>query len=131
MFGFEPERSFPSLIVGVLLLALGLIPLLNGAGLLGFGLPGFLSGIIGTIAIYIVAGGGLYMIIDGFLEGVDEPNGMFTLVVGIIILACGIINILNGFGIIGFAIPFMSATVYNIIFIVEGLFLAIGAFFMM
>ncbi len=131
MFGFEAEKSIPSLIVGLLLLALGGIPLLGQLGLVGLALPGFLTGVIGSIAIYIVAAGGLYMIIDGFLEGIDEPNGIFTFVIGLIILVIGIINILSGVGILGFTIPFMTTMVFNILFVVEGLFLAIGAFFMM
>ncbi|MBT3406925.1 hypothetical protein HN419_07255 [Candidatus Woesearchaeota archaeon] len=130
MFGFEAERSIPSLIVGIILLALGGIPLLANLGVIPNFLPGALTGIIGSIALYLIAAGGLYMIIDAFLEGLDEPNGVVTLIVGLIIVAVGIINILNKFGILGFSVPFMNEMVYNILFVVEGLFLGIGAFFM-
>ena len=130
MFGFEAERSIPSLIVGIILLALGGIPLLANLGVIPNFPPGALTGIIGSIALYLIAAGGLYMIIDAFLEGLDEPNGVVTLIVGLIIVAVGIINILNKFGILGFSVPFMNEMVYNILFVVEGLFLGIGAFFM-
>jgi hypothetical protein len=130
MFGFEAERSIPSLLVGLILLVLGVVPILAQFKVLSFGLPAFLTGIIPKIALFVIAFGALYMIIDAFLEGVDEPNGIFTLIVGALIFIVGIVNVLNQFGVIGFKIPFLTPLVYNIIFVVEGLFLAIGAFFM-
>jgi len=130
MFGFEAERSIPSLLVGLILLFLGIVPLLSQFKIIGFGLPGFLTGIVPQIAIYVIAFGALYMIIDAFLEGIDEPNGVITLIVGAIIFVVGIINVLNNFNVLSFKIPFLTGMVYNVLFVIEGLFLAIGAFFM-
>ncbi len=129
MFDFDDPKNWVAVIIGLLLLALGLIPLLNNFGVIGFGLPGFLNGIVSKIGLWIVAAGGLFLLIDSFLE--DHSMRMISIVVALLILAVGIIPLLNSFGIIGFTIPFLSVNVYNIIFVIEGLFLLIAAFAMM
>ena len=119
-------KSLPSLIVGLLLLAMGLIPILNMMGIIGFALPEILSGLVSKIIFWVVAVAGLYLIIDAFME-FDEPIGKVALLVGILVLVIGLIPLLQQFGIIGFGLPAMSAIIYNIIFAVEGILLIISA----
>ncbi|MBW2999135.1 hypothetical protein KY339_00555 [Candidatus Woesearchaeota archaeon] len=126
---WETARSLPSLIIGLILLALGLIPLLNNWGVIAFVLPAFLSNVIAAIALWIIAGGGLYLVIDTFLEW-GNPMAWLSFIVGIVVLAVGLIPLLNSFGVIGFNIPFLSVTVYNIIFVIEGFALFLASFFM-
>ena len=127
---WEGSRSWLSLICGVPLIALGIIPLIGG--LTGFNLPEFMTGVVGQIAIYIIAAAGLYLIIDMFLEW-GEDWAWISMVAGVIFLGLGIVGVLNQFGILNFGDfikTYLTSTVYNIIFVVEGIALAIGAFYM-
>ncbi len=125
-FNWDDPKTVANLIVGFLILALGIIPLLNGWGVIGFTLPGFLSGIVMKIVHYIIAALGLWLLIDAFME--DSHMRMITLLVALAVLAVGIIPLLNTFGVIGFTIPFLTVALYNIIFVIEGIFLIIAAF---
>ena len=122
--GFEPESWFP-FIGGIIMLVLGGIPVLNHFGIISFQLP-FLSSIGGQVFSYILAGGAVFLIIDSFLENLDEPAGVFTIIVAVILLAVGILSI------VGIAIPIISAIltpiVYYILFSIEGVILIIGSF---
>ena len=127
---WEGGRSWLSLICGVLLIALGIIPLIGS--LTGFNLPEFMTGIVGQIAIYIIAAAGLYLIIDMFLEW-GEDWAWISMVAGVIFLGLGVVGVLNQFGVLNFGDiikTYLTNTVYNIIFVIEGIALAIGAFYM-
>ena len=126
----DEPKGWISMIVGLILLAIGLVPLLNGWGVIQFGLPGFLTSLLSGIIVYLLAIGALYLIIDAFMEDVGDPIGMTTLIVGVLIFALGIIALLNSFGVIGFSIPFLNDMIYNILFAIEGIFLIIAAFVM-
>lgn len=124
---WEGGRSLLSLVIGILLAGFGLIPLLNKWGVIGFNIA-FLDSITGMIIFYILAAAGLFLIIDGFMEGgFTEPWGMISIVVGFLVLVLGVIPLLNNFGVIGFSIPFLTITVYRIIFAIEGVIAIIGA----
>jgi hypothetical protein len=126
---WEHGRSFPSLITGSLLFLLGLIPLLSQIGLIGFKMPESIGVLVGNIDLYLIAAGGCYLLIDGFLQW-GNPMAWVTFILAVAVLIIGIIPLLNQFGVIGFTIPFLSLTVYYILFVIEGIFLAIGAFLM-
>lgn len=126
---WEGGRSLSSLIAGIFLIVLGFIPLLHNWGALPFGLPNFLSSFIGIIATYLIAAGGFYLLIDGFLQW-GNPFAWVTFAVALVVLAIGLIPILHAFGTLSFTIPFFTPTFYSIVFTVEGLFLFIGAFIM-
>lgn len=128
MFDFDDPKNWSALLIGIILMALGLIPLLNKWGVIGFNLPGFLLGIFSNIALYILAAGGLYLLIDSFME--DDTTRVISIGVALAIIAIGLIPLLNSFGVIGFTIPFLSPTLYQILFVLEGLFLFIAAFAM-
>ena len=126
MFDFDDPKNWSALIVGLLLMALGIIPLLNKLKVIGFG--SFLNSLVPTIATFILAAGGIYLLIDSFME--DDHMRMMSIIVAIVIIAVGIIQMLHGFNIIGFEIPFVNDVVYYILFVIEGLFLFLAAFFM-
>lgn len=121
-------RHWISFFVGAIIFVLGLFPLIGKANWLG---P--INSLPGSILAYIVAFGGLYIIIDSFFEFTFHSGiGIATLLVGLLVLGLGMVVILHNFGVIGFSIPFMaeSGIVYNILFILEGLFLMMGTFVM-
>jgi uncharacterized membrane protein len=125
----DEPKGWMSLILGVVLLALGIIPLLNQFGVIQFGLPGILTTLIPSILAYIFAIAGLVLAVDAFME--DDTLRIVSLIVGVLILAAGVISILNAFQVIGFTVPLLdNPVVYNIIFVVEGIFLIIAAFAM-
>jgi len=121
--GWEGGRSFLSLILGIFVLALGFIPFLNAMHVIGFGLPGFMTSMVAKSGIYVLAGVGLYLLIDGFLE--EGPIQVGSIVVALAIVALGIVNIF-----LGAKIAFLSEMVYNVIFTIAGILLIIGAWHM-
>jgi len=126
-FGFDADKSWLSLLFAVIMLVLGGIPLLVHFGILAWNIS-FLTGTIVKFASFVIAGGALFLIIDSFMEGLDEPNGVFTIIIGIILLVLGILPV------IGITIPFIGSIltpiVYYFIFAIEGVLLFIGTFFM-
>ncbi len=127
---WEGERSWISLGTGVVLFVLGLIPLISSWT--GFNLPGFMLTVIGSVAIYVVAAAGLYLLIDMFLEW-GEEWAWVSMIVGVIFLALGVIVILNQMGTITFGgsiAGLLKPVIYNVIFVIEGIALAIGSFYM-
>ena len=128
--GWHDVMSWISLPVGIILLVMGIIPLLQSLGVIGFGLPGFLAGAVGTFIPFIIAAAALFLIIDSFLEDISSGIGLTTAIVGLIILVLGVIVALNSLGVIGFSIPFLSMLIYNIIFIILGILAILAAFVM-
>jgi len=126
-FGFDADKSWLSLLFAVIMLVLGGIPLLVHFGILALNIS-FLTGTIVKFASFVIAGGALFLIIDSFMEGLDEPNGVFTIIIGLVLLVLGILPI------IGITIPFIGSIltpiVYYFIFTIEGILLFIGTFFM-
>ena len=119
------ERSWIPLIAGLIMLAVGGIPLLAELGIITWSIA-FLATTIGKIGSYLLAGGALFLIIDSFIEDITEPKGVITLIVGLLLLTIGILSI------IGIATPIFSKIlvpmVYYILFTIEGIMLFIGAF---
>lgn len=118
--GWDEPNEIINMILGILLIIIGV--LLAGAQfkLLPFALPAFVNNAISMALIYILAGVGLWLIIDGFMEWDDWPTWP-TLIVGLLILAIGVINILANFGVIGFSITFIPPIIYYVLFVVEGI----------
>ncbi len=120
----DEPKYWVSLISGLIVIALGGIPLLNSWGLLGFSLPI----VIGSpILLWVVAVVGAYLLIDTFLSE-DDTIMWISAGVAFVILAIAIIQILNGMGIIGFGIPFITQTVLNVLFVIEGIGLLVAGF---
>lgn len=117
-----------SLISGFVFLALGLIPLLNQFGVIGFNLP--LSP-VGIFLWIIATAGGIILLWDALGEnmammGLQQQIRIATLVIGLAMLAMGIIPILNSVGVIGFNIPPIADTIKNVLFVVVGSLLLYG-----
>ena len=126
MFDFDDPKNWSALLIGLLMMALGIIPLLNHFKVITFG--AFLLGIVPKIATYLLAAGGVFLLIDSFME--DDTMRIVSIIVALSIITIGIIQILFAFKIIGFGIPFINDTIYYVLFVVEGLFLFLAAFFM-
>ncbi len=126
----DQPKGWISLILGLALLVLGVLPILEKLGILGANPIAFVTDTL-TINIlqYIVAAAGLVLIIDAFME--MDSLRIWTLIVGLVVLALGLIPVLSSFGVIGFTIPFLTALIYQIIFILEGILLVIAAFAML
>ena len=114
--------------LGIVLFVLGGLPLLNTTGVIAFTLPAALTGLIAKIVLYLCALGGIWLLIDAFWEDASDTTRYTSLIVGLIVLVIGTIPLLNQFGVIGFSIPVLSMTIYNVIFLVEGILLMWGAF---
>lgn len=118
-------RHWTSFFVGLVILCFGLFHLIGKKAWLG---P--VGGLTGTILAYILAIGGLYVIIDAFFEfSFHSGIGIATLIIGLLFFGLGIINVLASFGVITFSVP-IATMIYNILFVVEGVFLMIACFVM-
>jgi len=118
--GWDEPNEIINTIFGILLIALGALLAGTEMKLLPFATPGFINNAIGLALVYILAGVGLWLVIDGFMEWDDWPTWP-TLIVGLLVLAIGVINILAQFNVIGFSITFIPNVVYYVLFVVEGL----------
>jgi len=120
-------RDKMSFFVGLILFAMGGIPLANKLGFLGFNLPELISGAIGSVAIWIIAVGGAYVLIDGIIEPKTHSLHWTLVLIGLLLLVTGLIPILNNFGVLPFGFGFLNnLVVYNSIITLEGLLLVIG-----
>jgi len=118
-------RHWASFIAGAVIFTLGLLPLINEA-------PAFLNNVLGQIAIYIIAFGGLYVIVDSFFEYTFHSGVFITsFLVGLVVFGVGLVTILNQMGKLTFHIlPPQLSVLYYILFMLEGLFMMLAAFFM-
>jgi hypothetical protein len=124
-------KDIISFIVGLLLFALGLLPLLAGFGIgpAWFDLFKFLPV---TVFSWIIAVGALYLVVDSVIEITNSSAiGFVSIIIAFICLAIGVLPILASFGIgpAFFSLSFLGAVgkyLYNIIFILEGVFLMIA-----
>jgi len=114
-------RKNLGLILGIIIFIVGFIALLNKIGILPFGIP-----LSVNILAWILAAGGLYLIIESITEiGIRRTIALFA---AFIILLLTLTTILNQFGVISFLIPGISLALYHILLVVEGIFLIINAF---
>lgn len=120
----DEPKYWISLVAGIIVVALGGIPLLNSWGILGFSLPFALSM---NILLWLVAAVGAYLLIDTFLSE-DDAVMWTSAIIAVVILAIAIIQILSNFGVIGFGIPFITLTLLRVLFVVEGAGLIIAGF---
>ena len=123
-------KDWISFFTGILMIAFGLMPMIAGP----LGLPSSLSftWLPMTLFTYVLAGAGLYLLINAVIEITNSNNiGWTTFLLGIAFLVIGILPVLKGLGVIGFSLPFnISPMIYRIMFIIEGIFLCIATFAM-
>lgn len=112
-------------IPGVLLFVFGLFELIGKAAWLGF-----FGGLAGNVLAYLLAIGGIFMIMDSFFE-YNFHSGAFiiTFVSGAVVMLLGIVNVLHSFNKIAFSIP-LPAWLYQLLFVVEGALLVFATFVM-
>lgn len=124
-------KDWLSFFAGCAMIALGGLPLLHRI------LPNASSALAlpwlpVTIFTYILAAAGLYLLIDAIIE-ITNSNGIgwMTFLLGTVFLVIGIIPVLYSAGILGFTLPLqLSALAYQIMFVIEGIFLCIATFAM-
>jgi len=118
-------RDWISGIAGAVILLLGLFPLM--------GKFDFLNNLPVILLIWIISGAGFYLMINSIIE-ITNSNiiGWVSFGVAIGALVIGIFPLLHGFGIgpSWFEFAWIGRTVYNLIFIIEGIFLMIATFAM-
>ena len=124
-------KDILSFIAGALLFILGLFPLLSSFGI-GPDWFNVWSYLPVTVISWVVAVGALYLVIDSVIEITNSSAmGFVSIIIAFVCLLIGVLPILHGFG-IGpdfFALTFLGGFtdyLYNIVFIVEGLFLMIA-----
>lgn len=127
-------KDYISMLVGLVVGAAGLLPLLYTKANIGPSWFNFFGSIPSTALVYIVAGLGFYLAIESIIE-ITNSNavGWWSFIIAVAILALGLLKILGpaGTGTIGFDLPLpLTPIVYQIIFIIEGLFLMIAGFAM-
>ena len=124
---FTSPRDTISAVIGLILLAFGVIPLLNSLKMISWNLPSFLLKMPIEILVWVVAIAGFYILIDGFIEPPMHIFHWLLIIAGLIMMVIGLIPILHSFGTIGFTIPGMdSLIIYWVIIGIEGLGLVIA-----
>jgi hypothetical protein len=126
-------KDWMSFLIGTVVAAFGALPILHNQFNVG---PAFLAfeniPPVGIFA-YIVAGLGLYLIINSFIEITNSnPVGWMSFLIAAAFIAVGVLQVLARFGILPsmFALEFIKPLYYQIIFVIEGLFLMIACFAM-
>ncbi|MAG15844.1 hypothetical protein CMO88_02180 [Candidatus Woesearchaeota archaeon] len=126
--GVGGPRQPISGVLGLLFLALGIIPLLNTFGVIPFNIPPVPHGII--LWVLAVVGGAVLLwdaLIENMPTGIEGQLRMASLIGGLILLVIGIIPILNHFGILGFGLPSFIDMIKNVLFTIAGVLLLYGA----
>lgn len=124
-------KDWVSFFVGALIAALGVLPILSR---LGIGPGWFALDFLPVVLFsYIVAAAGFYLMINSVIEITNSNTvGWWSFIIAAVVLAIGLLPLLSGFGIgpAWFAFPWISPLIYQIIFVIEGLFLIIAMFAM-
>jgi len=124
---FTRPRDTVSFFVGVFLVVFGIIPLLLKFKFVAWKLPSFLMGLPFSIAIWVIAVAGLYVVIDGFIEPPAHNLHWILIIAGIILFVVGLLPLLYSFKVIGLNLGFLNnLLIYQSIITVEGLLLVIG-----
>ena len=118
-------RKAISAILGLIFLALGGIPLLNQFDVIGFAIPFGLG-----IGLWILAvAGGIFLLLDALQEQQEMRHAlsMPTAIVGLVVLALGLIPLLEMFQVIAFGLPPFIFVISEFLFVAAGILLLIGA----
>ncbi len=124
---FTRPRDTVSFFAGLFIAAFGIIPLLAKFGWLPFTLPAALSKLPFTIAVWVIAVAGLYIVIDGFIEPPAHNLHWFLIIAGILLFVIGLLPILHAFGVLGLSFGFLDNLIlYHALITIEGILLIIG-----
>ncbi|MCK5107618.1 MAG: hypothetical protein KAQ83_02745 [Nanoarchaeota archaeon] len=119
---WETYRSLPASIIGLILLAMGLLPLLNQFGVITLNLPYTPAGLV--LAIILTIGGG-WLMISGFLE--EDFLKFIGITMGLFVLVLGVLPILAQMGIL-LPIAFLGFLYSPYLYAIVGFLLIIAAF---
>ena len=118
-------RDWISGAIGAVIFLLGFLPLWYKFA--------FFDNLPVSLLTWIVAGAGLYLAVNSIIE-ITNSNiiGWWSFGVAIAVLVIGLFPLLHSFGIgpSWFEFNWLNRSAYNIIFIVEGIFLMIATFAM-
>ncbi|MFC1728189.1 hypothetical protein ACFLZ7_01845 [Nanoarchaeota archaeon] len=131
-------KDWISFFFGIVIIALGLVPILETYTAINFGLSGFLEqGWFVAALPFIVAIAGFYLLIESVREITNSSSvGWVSFWIGAILMTVGVGAVLGsrGIGPEWFNLPFLTGAtgilVYRLIFMVEGFFLMIATFAM-
>ncbi len=117
-----------SLLMGIIFLAFGLLPILHTLGKVGFTISGIPQAVLHVLSI----AGAVFLLWDAIAEGMSAMMGfpqmirMATFVMAIVLLAVGLIPLLNSMGVLGFSLPVLATIIINSLYVVTGLLLLYG-----
>ena len=125
--GMGGPRKPISLLMGLVFLAFGAIPVLNGMKVIGFSIPPFPNVILHALSI----AGAVFLLWDAISEnmarmGFPQMVRTATFVVALVLLAVGLVPILHGMGVIGFNLPSLAAIIVNVLYVITGGLLVYG-----
>lgn len=126
-------KDWVSFLIGAIVAAFGALPILHNQFGIGPAFFAFDKSVPIGIFAYIMAAMGFYLIINSFIEITNSnPIGWFSFLLASVIVLTGVLQILGGMEILPaiFKLEFIKAIVYQIIFMIEGLFLMIATFAM-
>ncbi len=128
MMGMMGPRKPISLLLGIVFLAFGGLPLLHKFGVVGFTISGIPQVILHILSVV----GAVILLWDAISEGMTAMMGlpqmirMATFVMALVLLAIGLIPLLNSMNVIGFSLPALAAIVVNVLYVVTGALLLYG-----
>ena len=113
-------RKVLSIVLGLLFVALGVLPLLN------FQIPSIAGIVIWILAII----GGLVLLVNCFVEHQEMKAVLSTpsYLIGLLLIVLGLVPLLASLGVIAFVLPGIFMLILDFVFIAGGLFLIIGGF---
>ena len=122
---WETEDTI-DILFGLVITALGLIPILNQYNVISFALPELFSN---TILIYVITLIAIYLTITGYRESRAYSKMAWpSIVVGGIVFLLGLTNILGKFDILSFAGEANFSILVNVIYTLVGIVLIFTAF---
>ncbi len=122
---FEGGKSISSMIAGLIVFLLGIIPLFNKIGIFSFTMPEIPK----IILQIILVAAGFYLILDGFFElGMHPGFAWFSLFFGCAVSTLGILSTFSDFTIFSMTLGFMTSTVIFVLYVIVGFLLFLGAF---
>ncbi len=120
--GWEGLKSTFSLLLGLVIFVIGIVPLMNKINMTTWVIPDIPE----IVMLSLLTLGGVYLVIDGFMEVPMIPSmGWMSILTGIVVSILGVSKLLGKTA--GFLILVQGIGI-NILFTIVGFLLVIGAF---
>jgi len=117
-------RKIMSIVLGIILLVLGVVPLLNSLGVIKFTIPTIPEFILWTAGMV----GAIVLIVDGFQEMQEFGFGKVIMALSFLVALVIFLYGLSAFTILPFTMPALGALFVYIVLVLAGLLLIIGGF---